>query len=106
MSYGAAGAGAAAAQQAALAQATRAMGPIVELEANDWLDLVRSMASPVVVHGIHEPFKIGSWRLARQAHRYLVPFYGLFLYTQVHDPLTLPDGITLIEAKRLWVPAQ
>jgi hypothetical protein len=95
MSVGAA-AGASAAAGAAITQAIRAAGVIVRVEAPDFLAIVRRHGEPLVVHAMCGMFT--------KHHQYLTSYKGLAFYVQGPDPIQLPAGVELVEAKRMWVP--
>lgn len=95
MSAGAAG-GAAAAAAAAAANATRAMGTIVRVEPDQFLDVLRRHPGGLVVHATGGFFSTN--------YQYLTSYKGLAFYTKASHPLDLPDGAELIPAKSIWVP--
>lgn len=94
MSAGAAGAMAAA--QAAAIQAMKASGVIVQVEPEDFLDILRRQKEPLVVHATGGFFKTN--------YQYLVSYKGLAFFTKAPAPLALPAGAELVEALTIWVP--
>ena len=98
MANGAAGAGAAgaAAAAAAIAQAIRAAGAIVSVEPQDFMSILARAPEPVVVAA-----EGGFWSTVYQ---YLTSYKGLAFYTKSSTPLTLPFGIDLVQAKKIWIP--
>jgi glycerate kinase len=94
MSAGAAGGAAAA--QAAIAQATKASGVIVRVDAVALLAVVEQNAEPLVVHAEGGFF-------SRQ-HQYLTSYRGLAFYARSPSTLRLPEHCQLIEAQKIWIP--
>jgi hypothetical protein len=89
-------AGAAAA--AAIAQAIKASGVIVQVEPDDFLNILnRQKAGALVVHALGGFFSTN--------YRYLTSYKGLAFFTKASEPLELPAGTELIQAKAIWVPA-
>lgn len=92
---GAAGATGAAAAYQAMANAIKASGAIVEVEPNDFLEIVYRAESPLVVYSPAGFFA---------KHKYITSYKGLCFYTKTATPLSLPTQIELIAAKRIWIP--
>jgi hypothetical protein len=90
MSAGAAAAGAAA------VQAIKASGVIVHVEPDEFLGILRRQPGLLVVHATGGVF--------RTNYQYLTGYKGLAFFTKSPDPLDLPSGTELIQAKRIWVP--
>ncbi len=98
MTY-AAGAGAAAsvaAAHAAIANATKASGGIVELGSDDFLKLVGKADKPLVIRA--------EGGLFTKTLRYITNYRGMFLYTKSKEHLRLPAEAELIIAEKIWVP--
>ena len=89
------GAGAAAAA-AAIANAIKASGTIVQVEPEDFQRLAEHNAQGIVVHSAPKLFQ--------PKHRYLMGYKGLAFYTKSKEPLVVPRGLPLIEAKKIWIP--
>ena len=91
------GAIAATAAAAAIAQAVQAMGAIVQVDPEVFLQLLRKTDSPLVV-GAKGGFFSGGYK-------YLTSVKGLFFYAK--SPSVLPLGSAeLIWAKKVWIPHQ
>ncbi|HEY1575877.1 MAG TPA: hypothetical protein VGF82_02250 [Terracidiphilus sp.] len=91
----AAGAGAAAAA-AAIANAVKASGAIVQVEPEDFLRILARTENPLVVTakgGFFSP-----------KYQYLTSYKGLDFYAQSEEQLTLPSGVELIPAGKIWIP--
>lgn len=86
----------AAAQQAITAQ--RAMGPIVRVEPEVWLDIAATAANRVAVHAV------SGVKLFGIKQRYLINAHGLYFVTDHTEPLRLPADLVTIEAKSIYIP--
>ena len=89
-------AAAAAAAHAAIANAIKASGAIVRVDADDFRKLVQQNAQGLVVHAMAGLFS--------RKHKYLMGYKGLAFYTSAHEPIPLPSSSQLVEAKKIWVP--
>ena len=89
-----AAAGAAAA--AAIAQAIKASGAIVNVEPEDFLRILQRTQSPLVVHAVGGFFSTN--------YKYLTSYKGLALFTKSPSPLDLPNGSEVVLAKGIWIP--
>ena len=81
---------------AAIAQATRASGVIVRVEAADFMRFVNENAEPIVVHAQGAFFSV--------KHLYLTSYRGLAFITKTAAPLPLPTRCQIVEAQKIWVP--
>jgi hypothetical protein len=90
-----AGAGAAAAA-AAIAQAIKASGVIVQVAAEDFLLIVGRQQGPLVVHAVGGFFSTN--------YQYLTSYKGLAFFTKSPEPLALPSGCEVVQAKKIWIP--
>ncbi|MFZ1685243.1 MAG: hypothetical protein WAU88_14095 [Candidatus Zixiibacteriota bacterium] len=90
------GAEAAAAHAAAIAKATRAMGPIVRVEPTEFVRLVSRLDQYAVVTGKGGFFV--------KKFQYLTNYKGLFLYTDSKEPLQLGHKAEIIESNNIWIP--
>lgn len=88
--------GAAAAHAAAVAQATKAMGPIVRVEPQEFVRLIGRLEQPTIVTGMG-----GFWKKKNQ---YLTSYKGIFLYTESVEPLQLGYRVEIIAAQNIWIP--
>lgn len=89
-----AAAGAAAA--AAIADAIKASGVLVRVEPRDFLLLLRRQSEPLVVHAL------GGF--LRKHHQYLSSYKGLAFHTKSAEPLSLPSGTEVINARGISIP--
>ncbi len=97
MAYGSGGA-AAAARAAAIANAIKASGAIVQVEPDDFIMLLSKVERPLVV--------MATGGFMKKNYQYLTGYKGLILFTKSATPLMLPGGAELITAKKIWVPSQ
>jgi len=95
MAY-AAGATGAAVAGAAIAQAIRASGAIVHVQANDFMIILSKADKPVVV--------CATSGFRKKKHEYLTGYKGLAFYTKSNVPLQLTSDTELIVAKKIWIP--
>ena len=91
-----AGAGAAAAAAAAIAQAIKASGVLVTVTPSDFQNLVQRQRDALVVHAVGGFFSTN--------YQYLMGYKGLAFYTKSSEPLVLPAGTELVQAKNIWIP--
>jgi len=92
-----AGAGAAAAgAQAAIAEAVKASGAIVQVEKDDFMNLLYKAKEPLVVQAESSFFKT--------SYQYLMSYKGLVFYTKSTEPLMLSNDTLVVKAKKIWVP--
>jgi ABC-type transport system substrate-binding protein len=94
MVYGAEAGGAAVA--AAIAQAIKASGAIVQVEPSDFNTIVSKIDKPLVVQAQGGVLKTN--------YQYLTGYKGLVFFTKSPTPLMLPGDTELIAAKKIWVP--
>jgi hypothetical protein len=87
-------AGGAAAAAGAIA-ASKASGLIVRVEPDVFVGILKPGA--LVVHAPGRFF-------FRIEYRYLTSYKGLVFYTKAPEPLDLPRGTELVQAKSMWMP--
>lgn len=93
MSAGAAGAAAAAIAQTDKADAS---GVLVRVQPGDFLGIVRRQPAALVVHA--------NGGLFRTNYQYLTSYKGLAFFTKSPEPLDLPPGVELVQARSIWMP--
>ena len=86
----------AAAVAAAVAQATKASGAIVNVDPDGFLNILRRQERPLVV------FARGGFLGPR--YKYLSSYKGLAFYTHSPLPLDLPFDSEIVQARRIWIP--
>jgi hypothetical protein len=94
MTNGAAGAVGAGAV-AAIAEALKAMGPIVCVEPQDFLGILEKAEKALVVHS-------PSGFMTK--YKYLTSYKGLTFFTKSQEALLIPGSVEMITAKKIVVP--
>jgi hypothetical protein len=95
MQYGA-GTGAAAAAAAAIANAIKASGAIVSVEATDFMKIINRADKPLVVTAEGGIFK--------KHYRYISSYKGLAFFTKSEKSLMLGSRIEIVAADKIWIP--
>ena len=93
MSAGAAGAVGAA---AAIAQAVKASGVLVKVEASDFLSILQRQPGLLVVHAK------GGFLVTN--YQYLTSYKGLAFFTKSANALPLPPDTEVVLSKAIWIP--
>lgn len=86
----------AAAHAAAMAQAIKASGVLVKIEAPEFTRIVNRQEEPLVVRAQRGVFK--------KYWRYLTGYKGLAFIADSPDPLPLPGRAEVFDAKEIWIP--
>ncbi len=81
-----------------IAQAIKASGAIVRVEPDDFLKILARSADVLVISAPGGYVSGG--------HEYLTSYKGLAFFTNSPNPLALPDGIEVIAAQKIWIPAR
>ncbi len=89
-------AGAVAAGAAAIAKAVKASGTIVRIEPAEFERIVARQPGLLVVTAQGGFFST--------KYSYLTSYKGLAFYAESAQPLNLPAGSELVEAKKIWIP--
>ncbi|MGH9943537.1 MAG: hypothetical protein ACRD9R_14425 [Pyrinomonadaceae bacterium] len=92
----AAGATVAAAAAAAIANAIKASGVVVRVEAADFQNVMRKVERPLVV--------CAEGGFFTTHYQYLVSYKGFVFVTKTASPILLPAGVETVMAKKLWLP--
>ncbi len=90
-------AGGAAAYAAVVANAVKASGSLVKLEEKDFARILEKARSGLVVHASSGVFST--------KHQYLVSYKGFTFFHVCREPVRIPDGFEIIEAKSIWMPS-
>ena len=90
------GAAVAAAAAAAIANAIKASGTIVQVAPEDFMSILAKTKTPLVVQAQGGIFTT--------KYSYLTSYKGLAFYTKVTTPLNLPGDMELVVAKKIWMP--
>jgi hypothetical protein len=89
-------AGGAAAAAAAIAQAIKASGVLVKLDAGEFRKVLERAKDPLVV--------IVQGGLFAPKYQYLTSYKGLAFYTKSDTPLDLPAEAEVVTARKIWTP--
>ena len=84
-----------AAAAAAIANAIKASGAIVQVEPAEFLKILGKAEEPLVVHSPPGLFT---------RYKYITGYKGLIFFTRSADPLMLPSKAEVVTAKKIWVP--
>jgi hypothetical protein len=85
-----------AAHAAAVANAIKASGVVVRVEAADFLNILKRADQALVVVSYGGIFK--------KQHKYLTSYKGLAFFTKSPSPLMLPSRIEIIAARSISIP--
>ena len=96
MSYVPASTSGAAAAQAAIANAIKASGVLVQMVSADFLTILHRQEMPLVV--------MAKGGFFSATYQYLTSYGGLAFYTKSKIPLDLPENTEIISAKKIWIP--
>jgi hypothetical protein len=80
----------------AIANAIKASGVLVRLDAPEWLKILKRTDNPLVV--------IARGGVFRRKYQYLTSYRGLAFFTLSEHPLVLPGRAELISAKSISLP--
>jgi hypothetical protein len=86
----------AAAHAAAIANAIKASGVVVRVDAGDFLAVLKRIDEPLVVVSYGGVFK--------KAYKYLTSYKGLAFFTKSPSSLVLPPRVEVIPAKSISIP--
>jgi len=81
---------------AAIAEAIRASGTIINVPPEGFLEVLRKSESPLVV--------VASGGLFGKKCDYLTSYKGLCFYTRSGEALQLPGRAEIVNAKKIWIP--
>lgn len=88
----------AAAAAAAIANAIKASGAIVQLEPRDFYRLLKRAENPLVVYA-------EGWGFFSKNYQYLMGYKGLAFFTRASQELPLPPGTETVLAQKIWIPS-
>ncbi len=97
MAYGGSAAGAAAAAAAAIAHAIKASGSLVKVNPDDFVRILHRNKDGLVV--------TATGGLFSKNYQYLTCYKGLFFFTKVDRPLSIPGTIETVTAEKIWMPS-
>jgi hypothetical protein len=85
-----------AAHAAAIANAIKASGVVVRVDAANFLAILKRADAPLVVTGRGGIF--------RKHFRYLTSYKGLAFFTKSSDELVLPSRVEIVQARSIAIP--
>ena len=86
----------AAAVAAAIANAIKASGVVVQVTPADFHTILSKIEKPLVLYAKGGFFST--------TYQYLVSYKGFAFFTKSSEPILLPIGIETIAAKKIWIP--
>ncbi len=96
MSAAATGATSAATINAAIVNAIKASGVLINVEFTEFYKILERNSQGLVVYTVGGVFS--------KNHQYLTSYKGLTFYTKSPEPLMLPSKCEIVHAKRIWIP--
>ena len=81
---------------AAIANALKASGVLVRVDAGDFIAILRRVDEPLVVVSYGGVF--------RKQHKYLTSYKGLAFFTKSPTALVLPSRVEVVQAKAFSMP--
>ena len=81
---------------AAMMEAIKASGAIVQVAPAEFRKLLDANHDGLVVHAMGGLFS--------SKHRYLMGYKGLIFHTASAEPLSAPRGCQVVEARKIWIP--
>ena len=85
-----------AAAAAAIAQAIKASGAIVQLEPKDFQIIANRIDDGVIV--------VAEGGFFSKSYKYLTSYRGLHFYTDSPEPMNLPSRCEVVYSKKIWIP--
>jgi len=82
---------------AAMANAIKASGSIVNVEPETFAVILRKTERPLIVYY--------QGRLFSAKHQYLTSYKGLTFFAKSKEQIDLPRGVEVILAKKMWMPS-
>lgn len=86
----------AAAGAAAIANAIKASGVLVQVTPHAFQAILRKVENPLVVYA--------QSRFFSTKHSYLVSYKGFAFFTKSSEPVLLPPSVEIIVAGKIWIP--
>lgn len=85
-----------AAAAAAIANAIKASGVVVQVTPADFHTILSKIEKPLVLYAKGGFFST--------KHQYVVSYRGFAFFTKSSEPILLPTGVETIAVKKIWVP--
>ncbi len=86
----------AAAAAAAVANAIKAAGAVVFVEAEEFQRILAKMQEPLVV--------VAEGGFFKHKYQYLTSYKGLIFFANSDEVIPLPAGVEIVSAGKIWVP--
>lgn len=81
---------------AAIAQAIKASGAIIQLEPTEFLKILSKNEKPLVVTTLGGVFS--------KKYQYLTNYKGLHIYCKSDTVIKLHTDVEVVQAKKIWIP--
>jgi hypothetical protein len=81
---------------AGMANSSKVVGPIIVVESDDFMNILRKTDSPLVVHS-----KSG---IFTNVYQYMTAYKGFIFFSKSTTPLQLDHRTEIISAKNIWIP--
>jgi hypothetical protein len=81
---------------AAIANAIKASGAIVRVDAETFERLLRKLEKPLIVYSRGGLFSSN--------HQYLTSYKGFTFFTKSREQIDLPNGVEVVIANKIWIP--
>lgn len=81
---------------AAIANAIKASGVVVRVDADDFVNIVRRIEKPLVI--------IAEGGLFSTKYQYLTSYKGFAFFTKSSAPMQFGQGVEIIAAEKIWIP--
>lgn len=91
-----AAAGGSVAVAAAIANAIKASGVVVQVSPADFLAIIRRIERPLVIYAKGGFFSAN--------YQYLASYKGFAFFTKSSEPIMLPAEVETIAARKIWIP--
>ena len=89
-------AAAAGAAAAAIANAIKASGVVVRVQPEDFVNIVRKVDKPLIIHSEGGIFS--------KNYQYLTSYKGFAFFTRSSQPIQFASGVEIVVANKIWIP--
>jgi hypothetical protein len=90
------GAEGAAIAAAMIANAIKASGTVVRIEASEFEKILKKVENPLVIYA--------EGGVISTNHQYLISYKGFAFYTKADEQIDLPRNTEVIVAEKIWIP--
>jgi hypothetical protein len=81
---------------AAIARAIKASGVIINVKPSEFQIILERAENPLIIHAKGGVFSTN--------YQYLINYKGFAFFTKSDSPISLPAGVEMIVAKKIWTP--